>query len=177
MAVSRADKEAELTGLVAALSGADSAILLDYRGLKVPEATELRRKIRGAGGRYKVVKNTLALRAIKGTPFEALETLFVGTTGIAISGRDPVELAKTLTAFAKTSEGLKIKGAFVQGQTLKAPGVAELATLPGKPELYAQFLSVLQAPLVQIVSVLSAAQRDLVGVLAAYERKQSEGAS
>lgn len=174
MAVSRSDKAQELSTLEQAFQGSDVAILLDYRGLNVPQATEFRRQIRATGAQYVVVKNTLAKRAIKGTSFESLMPYFRGSTGVAVSGGDPVLLAKTVTAFLKTAETIKVKAAFVQGQTLQPAGVSELATLPGKPELYAQLLSVLQAPMVQIVSVLSATPRNLLSVLSASERKRSE---
>jgi large subunit ribosomal protein L10 len=174
MAVTRADKERELQELEAAFKGASTAILVDYRGLNVPAVTELRRQIRVAKGSYKVVKNTLAKRASKGTSFEALEKMFEGTTALAYTGEDAVALAKVLTTFMKGAPTLSIKGAVVQGRAIQPAEVSELASLPGKPELYAKLLFVLQAPMQQLVSVLAAAPRDFVSVLAAYERKKGE---
>jgi large subunit ribosomal protein L10 len=174
MAVTRAEKQEELTQLEGAFKGTDSAIVVDYRGLNVPQVTDLRRELKKAKAAYRVVKNTLAKRAIQGTAFEPLSEHFVGTTAIAYSANDPVLLAKTLTTFAKTAPALRIKAAVVQGRAIEPAEVTDLAALPGKPELYAKLLFVLNAPMVQLVSVLNAAPRDLVGVLSAYEKKKSE---
>ena len=175
MAVSRAEKEAEVGELEGAFREAETAVLVGYQGISVPQVTELRRQIRAAGGTYRVVKNTLAKRASAGTPFASFAEQFTGTTAVVYTTTDPVAVAKALTTFAKATPAVTIKAAVVQGRSVAATAVEDLASLPGKPELYARLLSVMQGPARQLVTVLSAVPRDLVTVLKQVETKKGEG--
>jgi large subunit ribosomal protein L10 len=148
------------------------AVLVDFRGLSVPAATEFRRKMRAAGSRYRVVKNSLALRAAKGTALETLEDRFEGTTGIAYTGDDPVTLAKVLMDFAKDNPALSVKAGVVSGsQLLDAEGVKALSTMPGLAELRSSLLGLLQAPATQLVRLLGTPATQLARVLNAHQEK------
>jgi len=170
--MNRSEKQQLIDELHAELAKSPNAVLLDFKGLSVPAATEFRRKLRASGSRYRVVKNSLALRAAKGTPLERLEAKLEGTTGIAYTGDDPVALAKVLVDFAKEHPALSVKAGVVAGsQLLDAEGVKALSTMPGLPELRAKLLGLLQAPTTQLVRLLGAPATQTVRVLQAHQDK------
>lgn len=170
--MNRTEKQQLIDDLHSEFGRSPHAILVDFRGLTVPAVTEFRRKVRQAGSRYRVVKNSLALRAIKDTPLEKLSAKFENTTGVAYTGADPVSLAKTLVDFAKEHPQLVVKGAVVSGsQTLDAEGVKALSSMPSLPELRARLLGLLNAPATKLVRVLGAPGTKLVRVLKAQHDK------
>lgn len=171
--MNRTEKQELIDDLHQEFGQSPHAILVDFRGLSVPAVTEFRRKVRHAGSRYRVVKNTLALRAIKDTPLEALGAKFENTTGVAYTGSDPVMLAKVLVDFAKEHPALVVKGGVVSGtQMLDAEGVKALSTMPSLPELRAKLLGLLKAPASQLVRLLNTPASQLARVLKAHQDQQ-----
>lgn len=169
----RAGRQAAVEQLSSDFTSVAAAFAIDYRGLKVGEATELRRKIRETGAHYQVVKNTLAKRALAGTSLEPLEPHLKGMIGLAFTAKDPVALAKTLNDFAKDVPAVVFKAGVLDNKALDEKQFKALATLPSKEALLSQLLSVLQAPIQQLLGVLQAPARDLVMVLKAYENKKA----
>ena len=171
--MNRTEKQELIDELHKELEQSPHAVLLDFKGLSVPAATEFRRKVRAAGSRYRVVKNSLALRAAKGTALERLESKLEGTTGIAYSGDDPVALAKVLVDFAKDNPALSVKAGIVAGsQLLDADGVKALSSMPGLPEMRARLLGLLQAPATQLVRLLNTPATQLAQVMKAHQDKE-----
>ncbi|MBI1746820.1 MAG: 50S ribosomal protein L10 [Acidobacteria bacterium] len=141
---------------------ARSAFLIDYRGLKVVAATELRQQIRKISSEYEVVKNTLALRAVKDTRMEHLSPFFKGPTAIALSRReDAPALAKLLMDFAKGHPAIVFKAAVVEGQVFPAEAVPEISKLPSREELIGKLVYLLKSPVSRLSSVLNAPLRNL----------------
>src|SRR5688500_274630 len=171
--MNRTEKQELIDDLHQEFGKSPHAILVDFRGLSVPAVTEFRRKVRQSGSRYRVVKNSLALRALKDTPLEPLGGKFENTTGVAYTGNDPVALARTLVDFAKDHPQLVVKGGLVSGsQMLDAAGVKALSAMPSLPQLRSKLLGLLQAPASQLVRLLNTPASQLARVLKAHQEKQ-----
>ncbi len=149
------------------MARAKAAILAEPRGLDVATVTELRRKCREAKVDYKVVKNTLAVRACKGTPVEPLAEMFVGPTALVMSYQDVVAPAKILADFAKDRENFTIRTAVVEGKLTDAQGVLALARLPGLAELRGRIASLIGMPATMLARVIATPGRKLAQVLGA----------
>ncbi len=165
MPLTRDEKQELIASYDGGLAQAPHAFLLDYKGVTVPQVTELRARIRDSGGQYLVVKNTLALLAIEGKALGELKEQFQGPTAVAFSAADPVALAKVLTDFAKTVPAIQFKGGVVEGRKIGADQVKEIAQLPGREELVAKLLFLLQSPVSRLARGLAALTRQLVVVL------------
>jgi large subunit ribosomal protein L10 len=165
--VDRSQKAKLVEGLHQALSDTVCVVVTHQNGLTVEEVTTLRRQMRAAGAGFKVTKNRLARRALEGTKFEQLSSLFKGPTAIAFS-RDPVAAAKVAVEFAKKNEKLLIIGGSLGAQQLDAKGINALATMPSLDQLRGKLLGLLQTPATRIASVLQAPGAQLARVFAAY---------
>lgn len=171
--MNRQDKQTIVEVLNQNLRSPAAVFALDYRGLKVEQASRFRRRIQDVGASYRVVKNTLTKRALEGTSLKPLGPHLKGMTGLAFTEDDPVALAKVIDDFAKDVPAIVFKAGVLADQELDASQFKALASLPGKEELFARLLSVLQAPVRNLLSVLQAPARDLVLVLQAKARKES----
>ena len=171
----RAQKQKLVESLQQDLVGAVCVVVTHQVGLTVAEATQLRQQVRSAGATFRVTKNRLAKRALNGTPFEQLTSLFSGPTAIAFS-RDPVAAPKVVVQYANRNNKLTIIGGGLAGQQMDAAGVRELASLPSLDELRGKLIGLLQAPAARIARVLQAPASQVARVLAGYAEKQSEAA-
>ena len=160
-------KAKKVEGLAGELGGDVSLVVTEYRGLKVSELQELRRRLRPRGIEYHVVKNSLFARAAEQSGKGELRAMLAGPTAVAIGDGDEVELAKSLVDEARVLKALKILGALIGGRAMNADDVQSLARLPSRPQLQATIVGSIQAPLAQMVGVLTAAQANLVRVLQA----------
>lgn len=173
----RADKVARVQELQDKFQRGQGIIFADYRGLNVKQTDELRKRLRAAGVEFKVIKNSLALRAGKEAGLD-LEPLLVGPTAVALGYDDPVAPAKILSDFAKETKLLEIKGGVVEGKLIDPEGVKALADLPSREQLLAMVAAGMQGPIRGMVVALGGIIRSLVYVLDAVRRQREEaGAS
>ncbi len=172
--MNRTEKATAVEALGKELAKADTAILFGFAGMKVTEVTELRRQVRGTRSKYVVVKNTLARRAIQGTPLEAMSEHFQGPTAVAYGDASAVALAKVLTTFAKGNPNLVFKGALVEGKALAAKEITAIAELPSREELVSKLLFLIQSPLRRLVTVLNGPVRGLAVTLHQIAEQKSK---
>jgi len=163
--MNRQEKQQNIDSLGSQFRSVSSAFLINYRGLKVVDATELRRKIRGIDGTYLVVKNTLALRAAKESKLEPLSPYFEGPTAVVYHPSDIVGLAKLLIEVSKANPNIAIKAAIVEGKVVPATDIQAIASMPTREVMLGKLLFLLKAPLQRFATVLKAPLRDLSLVL------------
>jgi large subunit ribosomal protein L10 len=161
----RAQKADEVTELKGMLDGTPHVFLTAFSKLTVDQDYKLRKTVRAAGGRYKVIKNTLARIASAGTPSEPILKGLEGMNSIAFTKDDPVALAKALRDYAKENPTFTFRGGVVDSQVFQAKDIEALATMPSKEEIFAKLLYVINAPAQQLVTAINGVGRNLAVVI------------
>ena len=165
MAVTKAKKIEQVEELTKELEGASHAVVGTFSKLTVEKDFELRKAVRGAGAKYRVVKNTLAERAAKGSKVEGAMKDLAGVTSIAYTSGDPVALAKVLSKYAKDNPEYTFKAGIVDGRVIAIKDIDALASMPSKEEIYSKLLFLMNAPAQRLVTVMNAIGRDLAVVI------------
>lgn len=176
MGLSLEQKQAVVSEVAGQLAGAQAVIVAEYRGLNVGRMTDLRAKARKSGIYLRVLKNTLARRAVSGTPFEGLAGQMSGPLVYGIA-QDPVAGAKLLSEFAKDNEFFVIKSGAIPNQLMSASDIKLLATMPGREELIAKLLGTMQAPMAKLVRTLNEVPGRFVRTLAAVRSARESTAT
>ena len=176
MSLNLEEKKAVVAELGEKLAQAQAVVLAEYRGLTVEEMTRLRVNARDGGVYLRVLKNTLARRAVTGTPFEKLADEMVGPLAYGISS-DPVAAAKVLNDFAKSNDKFLIKAGAMPNQVMSKADVANLATMPSREELLAKLLGTMQAPIAKFVQTLNEVPGAFVRTLAAVRDSKEKQAA
>jgi large subunit ribosomal protein L10 len=169
-------KQAVVAEVAAKLAGAQAVIVAEYRGLDVGRVTQLRAKARKSGLYLRVLKNTLARRAVKGTPFESLSDQMVGPLMYGIAA-DPVAGAKVLSEFARENELFVIRGGAMPGSRMSDKDVKALALLPSREQLLAKLVGTLQAPMTKLVRTMNEVPARFARTLAAYRDSKEKAAA
>src|SRR2546423_13807159 len=162
---SKGKKKEELENLKKDLAEAKNLFVAQFQGMTVAQDTDLRQKIRDSKSKYRVVKNTLARKAAEGTPVEGVAKSFDGSTAIAYNAKDPVSLAKALTAYAKANPLFVFKAGMVEGRVINLADIASIAAMPSKEELIAKLLYLINSPAQRLAVVMNGVARNLAVVL------------
>ncbi len=165
MALTRASKTEKVGKLAAELEHSTSAIIGTFKGLTASKDFELRKTVRGAGGSYHVVKNKLAAKASSGTKIEAALQGLKGVSAVAYTSGDPVALAKALSTWVKDNAEFTFKLGIIDGKVIDVREIGELATMPGKEELFSKLLFLINSPAQRLATVINATGRDLAVVI------------
>jgi large subunit ribosomal protein L10 len=165
MAVSRAKKIEQVEELSQELRKVSSLVIATYSKLTVAQDFELRKTLRSSGAKYRVVKNTLAQRAAKGTAAEGALKDLSGVTSIAYTEGDPVALAKAISKYAKDNPEFTFKAGVVEGRVISIKEIQALATMPSKEQIYSKLLFLISAPAQRLVTVMNAVGKDLAVVI------------
>ncbi len=159
------DKQKDVEALRQDLARLQNLFVTGYEKLRVDQDFELRKVVRGAGGKYKVVKNNLAEKASEGTPAEQVLKGLRGMTSVAYTSNDPVALAKALTAYAKTNPSFTFKAGIVEGRVIDVKAINDLATMPSKEAIFAKLLYLINAPAQRLAMTINAVGRNLAVVV------------
>ena len=159
------DKKKDLESLRQDLNEAKNLFVTGYEKLRVDQDFELRKAVRGAGGKYRVIKNNLAELASEGTPSEPVLKGLRGMTSMAYTDQDPVALAKALTAYAKANPSFTFKAGIVEGRVIDIKAINDLATMPSKEQIFAKLLYLINAPAQRLVTTINAVGRNLAVVV------------
>lgn len=171
--MNREEKRTLAVRLQESLQGASYAVLVDFSGLKVPQSTELRSKVRAEKARFEVVKNRIVLHASGNDIIKNLSELFRGPTAILSGSGDPVGLVRILRDFSKENPALNFKGGWVDGQLLSPEGLVQLAGLPSRQELISRFAGSLVGPIGRLCMAIQSPLRNFILDLKEIARKKS----
>lgn len=170
------EKAQQVTAVQERLKAAKMALVTEYRGLTVAQMTRLRKELRQVAGEYKVIKNTLVRRALKGTAYDSLDKLLEGPTGWVFGYEDPVTVSKVLVKFLEDNQKLTIKGGLLEGQALDQAQVKSLAKMPSRTELQAKLLALMQAPVVQLLRLAQEPGARMVRLLETLRKAKESSA-
>lgn len=168
MALTKERKEEVLSQYSDWLQRSEAVVFAEYSGLTMAQINKLRAAVRGAGGEFHVIKNTIARRAFSAAGLETPDSLFKGSSAIGVAFTDPPGVAKAIMDAAKDSDLVKVKGGFLNGQLMSAADVKALADLPPLPVVQSQLLAVINTPATQLVRLLNEPARQMAQVLKAY---------